>query len=178
MAETGQLIRTAEKLIAAGKYQNALDQLFIAQQRDPNNIYIEAIISRTKNLLTGKAPEPPAPAEKPKHASAKQKHRYLSVTVGAEFKDGIKGGQDTAAIESGELQSRIRFLIKAAENFLEQGSYNNAFESLMKAYLLDPGNPYVVACEKMVLPVWELARKQGATVGMGDAPLPTTIEVG
>jgi hypothetical protein len=163
MVETGQLIRTAEKLIAGGKYQNALDQLFIAQQRDPNNIYIEAIIARTKNLQTQKTPES-SPAERPKPEPAKQKHRYLSVTVGSEFMGGIKAGGDEPRLPSGELQSRVRFLIKAAENFLQQGSYGNAFESLMKAYLLDPGNPYVIACEKMVLPMWELARKHGATL--------------
>jgi len=160
MAETGQLIRAAEKLIKTGKYQSALDQLFLAQQRDPNNIYIEAIISRTKSLQAQKTLES-SHAERPKPEPATQKHRYLSVTVGSEFKGGIKPGGDEPRLPSGDLQSRIRFLIKASENFLQQGSYRSAFESLMKAYLLDPGNPYVTACEKMVLPMWELARKQG-----------------
>jgi hypothetical protein len=31
----------------------------------------------------------------------------------------------------------------------------------MKAYLLDPGNPLVVACEKQMMPVWNTLRKTG-----------------
>lgn len=91
----------------------------------------------------------------PSQDMATDAQRYLSITVGTEFKTGVKTTDDKVAEPSSQLQTRIRRLTNAAEGFLENGALKNAFESLMKAYLLDPMSPYVIACEKTVLPAWE-----------------------
>ncbi|HET6272409.1 MAG TPA: hypothetical protein VFG32_05475 [Bacteroidota bacterium] len=141
-ANVTDLIRTAEKHIAARKYSFALEQLMAAQQIEPRNSYIQAIIYRIQNLQNGGAME-----------SGK-----LEVTVGSEFLNGIKGLEDDSSIIPKDVQARVRQLTNLANNYLEKGSFDFAFESLMKAYLLDPTSPYVLACEKVVLPVWENVR--------------------
>ena len=55
---------------------------------------------------------------------------------------------------------RVRELTDAAGTLLNRGLSESAFETLMNAYLLDPVSPDVLACEKRVLPAWELFRKQ------------------
>jgi len=141
-ANVTDLIRTAEKHIASRKYSFALEQLMAAQQIEPRNSYIQAIIYRIQNLQNGGGME----------------SGRLEVTVGSEFLNGIKGPEDESSIGPQEVQSRVRQLTNLANNYLEKGSFDFAFESLMKAYLLDPTSPYVLACENVVLPVWENAR--------------------
>ncbi|MBM2845859.1 MAG: hypothetical protein HW407_1171 [Bacteroidetes bacterium] len=141
-ANVTDLIRTAEKHIASRKYSFALEQLMAAQQIEPRNSYIQAIIYRIQNLQKGGSMESGA----------------LEVTVGSEFLNGIKGPEDESSIIPQGVQARVRQLTNLANNYLEKGSFDFAFESLMKAYLLDPTSPYVLACEKVVLPVWENAR--------------------
>jgi tetratricopeptide (TPR) repeat protein len=154
---TYQLIRAAEKYIMSGKYAFALEHLATAQKLDPNNKYILAIIERveqlkasaqssTSSLNIGGIPI----ANNPKQ---------LAITVGNQFESGFKDVPDQGNSNS-ELQLRLRHLTSLAEQFLDQGSCQNAFDSLMKAYLLDPMSPYVIACEKSVLPRWEKERQK------------------
>ena len=150
-APASELIRSAEKFIASGKLALAKEQLSIAQALDPNNSYIPAILDRLDVLESRVV----ADASFMQDQGGK---RYLSVTVGSEFRNGVKAFRDEPQASAKEIQNRIRRLTSAAENFLENGAYKNAFESLMKAYLLDPLSPYVVACERTVLPAWERAR--------------------
>ena len=60
-----------------------------------------------------------------------------------------------------ELQARVKRLTNVAINLFERGSYETAFDSLMKAYLLDPTSTYVMNCERTLLPAIELMRKRG-----------------
>jgi hypothetical protein len=78
---------------------------------------------------------------------------------------------------------RVRQHVATAEALLSRGLSENAFDSLMKAYLLDPLAPEVLSCEKRVLPVWEMVRNQrgpgllsqpGSVILQGD---PERIEV-
>ena len=150
-APASELIRSAERFIASGKLALAKEQLSIAQALDPNNSYIPAILDRLDVLESRVVGD----------ASFMQDQggrRYLSVTVGSEFRSGVKPFGNEPQASAKEIQNRIRRLTSAAENFLENGAYKNAFESLMKAYLPDPLSPYVVACERTVLPAWERAR--------------------
>lgn len=149
-ASVTELIRNAEKHIAAKKYSFALEQLMTAQKLEPRNSYIQAIIYRIQHLQTqGEGTTAP-----------------LEVTVGAEFQSGIKGPEDVPV--PSDLTARVRQLTALANNYLEHGSLDFAFESLMKAFLLDPTSPHVLACEKEVLPAWEKARttkRRSATSG-------------
>jgi hypothetical protein len=139
-----QLIQTAEKYIGKRRYQLAIEQLTVAQKLEPENTYIQAIIDRVNDLRNkGQSDSYP-----------------LSVTVGPEFKEGIRTPEDETPLTPKDLEVQIRHLTTVAENFLEKHSYENAFDTLMKAYLLDPMSPYVIACERIVLPAWERVRNK------------------
>ncbi len=152
-----ELIRSAEKYIASGKLALAKEQLSSAKGRDPNNSYIPAILERLEVLERMVAGD----SSSIRNFNALQDNkssRYLSVTVGSGFRNGVRSEIDEAQLSGKEIQIRVRRLTSAAENFLENGACKNAFESLMKAYLLDPMSPYVIACERTVLPAWERLR--------------------
>jgi hypothetical protein len=149
------LIRSAERFIASGKFSLATDQLTNAQLLDPDNMYIPAILARIQVLQQANHSGRPGLQD----ANDPQNTRYLSVTVGNEFQNGIRGPLEDRQSPPKDLQTRIRALTNVAENFLENGLCKNAFDSLMKAYLLDPMSPYVIACEKSILPAWERLRK-------------------
>jgi hypothetical protein len=142
-----QLIQAAEKYIAKRRYKLALEQLSVAQKLEPTNNYIQAIIDRVNDI---------------RHTSQSDSHA-LSITVGTEFKDGVRTSEDETSLTPKDLEGQIRHLTTVAENFLEKRSYENAFDTLMKAYLLDPMSPYVIACEKTVLPAWKHVRKKKNT---------------
>jgi hypothetical protein len=154
LSSTTDLVRSAEKFIASGKFALAQEQLASAQVLDPDNQYIAAILDRIKALQQADPPVTVEPSSLSQETGT-DSQRYLSVTVGTEFKNGVRSAEEKAAESPSQLQTRIRRLTNAADGFLESGSLKNAFESLMKAYLLDPMSPYVIACEKTILPAWE-----------------------
>jgi hypothetical protein len=86
--------------------------------------------------------------------------RYLSVTVGNRFQGGIKGSDTDEPTSPEQTRLRIRELTETAHILLNRGLSESAFDTLMKAYLLDPLNPDVISAEKRVLPAWELAQRQ------------------
>ncbi len=76
-----------------------------------------------------------------------------------------------------DLQARIRQLTIAATRLFERGSYDTAFDSLMKAYILDPASPHVLACERTLLPALELMRKRGLLEEQqSDYPRPENLQ--
>jgi hypothetical protein len=148
------LIRSAEKLAASGRFDFAVEQLAVAQQLDPGNKYIHAIIDRIRvlqNISENGNSKLDIQTEKP---------TQLSVTVGRQFADGIRSSEDDQRFTPDDIHTKIRFLTNMADQYLENGSSDKAFDSLMKAYLLDPLSPYVIATEKTVLPAWEHNRGQ------------------
>ena len=149
-----EYIRAAEKFMAAGKHALALDQLLLAQKLEPKNQYIGAIIERAEALRAGNKDggKQRVPGTDP--------GRFLSVTIGKEFEHGIRQAGEEAVLTPQETRARVRQLVETAGALLGRGQSENAFEMLMKAYLLDPLAPEVIACEGKVLPVWELSRKQ------------------
>jgi hypothetical protein len=149
------LIRSAEKLASSGRFDFAIEQLQVAQRLDPGNKYIQAIIDRirvSQNEHLGGQPKAPA-----------EKSNPLGVTIDPRSPNGILG-QEEDSLASEDIPARVRHLTNVAEQFLESGSSEKAFESLMKAYLLDPLSPYVAASEKAILPVWENARRGSLSV--------------
>lgn len=157
-----EFIRAAEKFMSAGMYALAIDQLLLAHKLEPKNQYIGAIIERAEALRTGTG------SQSKRNVPSSDPGRFLSVTVGKEFEHGIKQPGEEAALTPLETRAKVRQLVESADALLGRGQSENAFEALMKAYLLDPVAPEVIACEGKVLPVWELARKQQ---GMADARL-------
>lgn len=147
------IIRSAEKFLSEGRYDVALQQLRQARDLDPANQYIDAIIVRAENLRATQIN--PGQGRDP----ALEGSRYLAVTVGKEFSGGIRP-EEAKSPEQVRLQ--IRQLTDTATVLLTRGLSEGAFDSLMKAYLLDPMNPDVLACEARVLPAWEKARQNHA----------------
>ena len=158
-----QLIRSAERFMSLQRYAFAEDQLNLAKTLEPNNAYIWAIQERlhTMNIQQQGAFTGTGIVDKNSDASSQ---RYLSVTVGPEFETGFKGMESENNLNQNELQTRIRQLTSVAENFVDKGLPENAFDSLMKAYLLDPVSPYVISCEKMVLPAWEATHNNAGSL--------------
>jgi tetratricopeptide (TPR) repeat protein len=135
MRGASNTIRDAEKLIAAEQYDQALERLASVKELHPENKYVIAIIDRISQL---------------KSAKEADESRYLEVTVGTRFADGVK--------QQKPLPSEIDRLTHNAESYLKQGLLHKAFEVLMQAYLLDPLHPAVLNCEKQILPSWERER--------------------
>jgi hypothetical protein len=156
MKGTREIIRAAERHIEAHEYALAIEKLGVALRLDPDNMYINAIIERVHRLV----------------AEDSGQLRYLGVTVGTQFENGIKPSNDAA--QSGEdLEASVRKLTKKASELVRRGAYETAFDSLMSAYLLDPISPLVIECEKVVLPALEKTRKLGTTNGGSQAMNPT-----
>jgi hypothetical protein len=152
-----QMIRSAERFISQRKFSYAREQLGVAQTLDPRNSYIDAIMARLA-VLEEQASAPLAASSLLGQAASSNEWRHLSVSVGPQFADGIRE-QDTP-LAPAEIQTRVRQLTNMAERLLERGSAETAFDTLMKAYLLDPVSPYVVSCEKSVLPAWRQLHHQ------------------
>jgi len=154
------IIRSAEKFLSEGRYDVALEQLHQARGLDPSNQYIDAIIVRAQTLRSTQIN--PAQGRDP----ALEGSRYLSVTIGKEIGGGMRleeGGSPE------QIRLQIRQLTDTAAVLLNRGLSDNAFDSLMKAYLLDPMNPDVIACEARVLPAREKARQAQGTASLPDA---------
>jgi hypothetical protein len=134
-----EFIRAAERSIATGDLNLALQQIANARSIDPQNEYLDAIVERIDILASRNAPA--------------GKNGFLQVpsAQAAEREQPV----------TPELQARVKRLTNVAINLFERGSYETAFDSLMKAYLLDPTSSYVMNCEKALLPAIDLMKKRG-----------------
>jgi hypothetical protein len=138
----GEMIRRAEKSIAGQEYKTAQDLLAEAWRLDPGNAYIPAIVERVQ-ILQGMASEFAAQTNG-------RDARYLAVSVGKEFPGGIRPA------EGPELsRGKIRRLLTVATTLLERGSYQSAYESILKAEELDPQDPEMLALKEKVFPLYE-----------------------
>ncbi len=138
------LISAAEKSIEARQYAVALEQLAAAEEFEPKNKSIQMIRDLVRSLQS----------EQPEQF---QSGRSLSVTIDPNSPTGMKQNTDEP-----DVQKRIRNLTSSAQYFLIRGAVDTAFESLMRAYLLDPLAPEVLACEKRVLPAWQTLHRTPA----------------
>ncbi len=163
----GEIIREAEKLIGEGRYALALEQLNKAREREPKNAYISAIIERVIALSAQASSSAAAPAPGSADAS-----RYLSVTVGPEFETGIKSTDPDEPSSPADREERVRRLTGVAIDLFRHGSYDTAFDSLMKAYLLDPMSRYVIDCERVLAPAIEMMRERAKLTGV---PVPREV---
>jgi hypothetical protein len=141
-AATKEYIRVAERYIQEREYDLAMKQLTIAQRIDPNNIYIHAIIERIHRLA----------------AEESNGGRFLAITVGDEFEDGIRPNGESAP-RPDEVEAQVKRLTTKASELLRRGAYETAFDSLMNAYLLDPVSPLVIETERTLLPAIEMMRR-------------------
>ncbi|HMK38891.1 MAG TPA: hypothetical protein VK569_06090 [Bacteroidota bacterium] len=142
-AATREIIRVAEKHIEAREFDLAMQKLSMAQRMEPDNIYITAIVERIHRMAT----------------ESSSGGRFLALTVGNEFEDGIKPESDRVRpLEDVDMQ--IRKLTSKASELIRRGAYETAFDSLMNAYFLDPVSPTLMESEKTLLPAIEMMRRQ------------------
>jgi hypothetical protein len=147
------LISAAEENIEANKYAEALEQLAAAEQIEPNNKSVRMIKELVKSLMANQ-----------KKQTIVQ--RVLSLTAGLGSKTMLRKEKVAPLSEN---QRRVRNLTSSAEYFYSRGAIDNAFESLMRAYLLDPAAPEVMDCERRILPAWQ--KKHGPVVEARKEPL-------
>ncbi len=164
-----EYIRAAERFLQARNYTQALEQLTQAQSFEPGNKYIGAIIERVLTLQRS-GPAGPLGGTTIPSSQDEDAARYLSLTVGNSFENGIR--PMIPAPTEKDYADLIREFIRIAQGYAKLGLPEAAFDALMKAYLLDPVSPDVVACEKIVVPLWQNARKQMT----GSAARPVTHE--
>ena len=142
-AAAREIIRVAEKLIETRQFDLAMQKLSVAQRMEPDNIYITAIVERMHRLA----------------AESSSAGRFLALTVGDEFEDGIKPDSDKLH-QAEDIDVQIRKLTSKATELIRRGAYETAFDSLMNAYFLDPVSPTLMESEKTLLPAIEMMRKQ------------------
>jgi len=158
-----EFVRAAEHFVQAKKYTAALEQLALAQKLVPTNKYIAAIIERVESLQrTNPDTIPAGTFSSPE--SPLDSGRYLSITVGSQFDEGIKPPETQTVASNTGTSDLIRELTDIAQELAKLGLPDPAFDALMRAYLIDPMSPDVISCEKSVLPLWNLARAQNSTV--------------
>lgn len=153
----GEIIQQAERHIASREFDRAQERLAEAWRQAPGNPYIPAIVERMEILQSLMR------HESTKRYDISDPARFLALSVGKEFPGGIRqssGGGGTAAQE--ELSAKVRRLTTVALSLLERGSAETAFETLMKAYVVDPMNPEIVSCASRILPVWEAERARSS----------------
>jgi hypothetical protein len=144
-APVREAIGRAERHIAAREFGRAQECLADAWRLDPGNPYIPAIVERIE-ILQSMTRE-----ESSKKASTHRALRYLAATVGPRFPDGVKSETD----EPTDRDLRVRRLMAVALSLVERGSIEPAFQTLRKAYLLDPDHPEVRICADRIVPLWE-----------------------
>jgi tetratricopeptide (TPR) repeat protein len=156
-ASASHYVRAAERYLILGKFDQALEQLGFAQRLEPENQYILAVLERAQ-LLQNRGKMKDSGENTSLSGTDGSGPRYLSVTVGKEFEQGIKATREEPMLSGQEIRLRVRQLVANADALLSRGLSESAFESLMKAYLLDPLAPEVLSCEGRVLPAWEMTR--------------------
>jgi tetratricopeptide (TPR) repeat protein len=149
----GEFIRRAERSIAGQEYKMAQDLLAEAWRLDPGNPYIPAIVERVQ-ILQGMASECASQAR----GSALG---VLTLPVTAESPDRFKRD------EGGEIsRGKVRRLLTVATTLLERGSYQSAYESIIKAEELDPQDSEVQGLKAKVFPLYEASmtrRSEGSS---------------
>lgn len=143
-----EIIKKAEKHIAAGELDRAKSLLDDAHVKEPGNEYINAILERV--MLLGARGDEPQVAE-------------TMTELPPQAED--------------EVQSQVRRLTAMAHDLYERGSYDTAFDSLMKAYLLDPLSKDVVREESVIVPAFELMKKRGTITTQQTETRPTTAQI-
>jgi hypothetical protein len=157
-----EFIRAAENFVQARKYVAALEQLARAQRIEPGNKYIAAIIERVESLQRNNPATIPTTTFDAE--SSADSARYLSITVGNQYDTGIKPEESQSAASPSAPYDLVKELTDIAQELANLGLPEPAFDALMRAYLLDPLSPDVIACEKTIVPLWNSARSQNGSL--------------
>jgi len=159
-SSVAEIIKKAEKEIAAGDLGRARTLLENAQKTEPNNEYINAILERVM-FLESRDDEPPT-----------------HLAQGAAIEHELAIAQMTEKlVQEDEVQIQVKRLTKMAHDQFEHGSYDSAFDSLMNAFILDPLSKEVAQAESVIVPAIELMKKRGTLSVAADENHPTTTQI-
>jgi hypothetical protein len=161
-----QYVRTAEELIRRGNYDVALEALAVAKELEPLNPTLQTLIEKVLLFQAQQATSGSRTLGVP--GLAEKGGRYLGITVGKEFRSGIRSRKEAPGPSPREVHERVGYLLDVADVFMMRGMNECAFESLMCAYLLDPLAPEVIRSEEKILPVL-------AAMGSGPEVLRATV---
>ncbi len=155
-----EIIKKAEKHIAAGDLGRAKALLEDAQKTEPDNEYIIAIFERVM-LLDSRDEDAPA-------------HELLIPQVEHE----VTVPQPAhILLPEDEVQQQVKHLTTMARDLFERGSFDSAFDSLMKAFMLDPLSKDVAREESVIVPAFELMKKRGTLTSPANESRPTTTQI-
>ena len=144
---------------------------------EPQNSKLHAIVEQALMLYAQASANASQLSESP---SGKESPRALSTTVGKQFDRGIKSVDETSPSPQ-EIHAKVKHLVDTATVFIDRGMNESAFESLMRAYLLDPLAPEVISSEEKILPLLEVMRNRPAQQVTGvhedSTPLPQSDAV-
>ena len=155
-----EIIKKAEKHIAAGDLNRAKTLLEDAQKTDPENEYINAIFERVM-LLDSREGETPV---------------HELQTLPAEHVATVPPPVH-AVLPEDEVQKQVKHLTTMARDLFERGSFDSAFDSLMKAFMLDPLSKDVAREESVIVPAFELMKKRGTLTASANESRPTTTQI-
>jgi len=141
-----EVIRRAEKHIATQEYYLAQALLSEALKMDPGNLYIPAIFERVQ-ILQGMAEDF---AELDRGVNG---DRNLSVSGGAQRPAGVT----PSSMSGGETRLRFQRLLTVIATLCERGSFEAAYESLLKAEKLYPQDPVLSVWREKIIPARESA---------------------
>ena len=158
-------IRKAEHLIAAGEYELALQRLVEAQDIDPQNRYLPVLIQRVENLRNATAHGIRAVTTAEHVAETFNEAATTSIPRLAVASPSAPNAEQPPESDHA-IEARVKRLTVVATNLFERGSYEPAFQTLVKAFLLAPTSSYVVECQKTLQPAIELLKKRGTIVGL------------
>jgi thioredoxin-like negative regulator of GroEL len=122
-----QYVRAAEELLTSGKYGMALEALSIAQEMDPQNSNLQAIVERALMLQAQAATNPSEQSELPAERTSSW---ILSPTVGKQFDHGVKSVSEVSPSPQ-EIHAKVKYLVDTATVFMDRGMNESAFESLI-----------------------------------------------
>jgi len=159
-SSVAEIIKKAEKQIAAGDLGRARTLLENAQKTEPHNEYINAILERVV-FLEAREEEPPA-----QNAPGAAIEHEIAIAQVAE-----------QMVQEDEVQIQVKRLTKMAHDQFEHGSYDSAFDSLMNAFILDPLSKEVAQAESVIVPAIELMKKRGTLSVTSDENRPTTTQI-
>jgi hypothetical protein len=155
-------VRKAEHLIAAGEYDLALQKLADAQDLEPQNQYLPALIQRLTYLrnTAGKSPQSATRTESLPLVADASAPPQMGLSSLIPLERGQADAGDSA------VESRVKRLTVVATNLFERGSYEPAFQVLVKAFLLAPMHPHVIECQRVLQPAIRLLKERGNVVGL------------
>ncbi len=139
------LIGKAEQHITHQRFAEALECIAAAEHLEPDNRSVRMLKELVVSLQ-----------------SRAQQKTLLNRFFPRRIRKSFEQSAIPAPLSESEAHKRIRSLTGTADYHLSRGAVESAYESMMRAYALDPTSADVIACQQRVLPAWKKLLPQDA----------------